>query len=234
VKLFDVTISKDKTEKDYVAIFTDMTSRAVHLEVTSGLSTEDFLLAIRRMVAERGTPAAMYSDEARTFLKAAKELKVLYASLDQTKIQEERLQRQVEWNFNTPHAQFRDGCWERLVCTFKETLRRNILQQRLRQDIFATVVKEVQGFMNDHPLVAASEQPDGYDVVTPSMLLAGQRLLGMPHRRSPPRRKYDARPVEDAPGADKAVLFFNSIMFIRFCCFLCCSHASYRQTRFIE
>jgi len=177
---FDVTTGKDKTEKDYVAIFTDMTSRAVHMEITSSLSTEAFLLAFRRMAAERGTPAVMYSDETHTFLKAAKELKVLYASLDKAKIQEELAQRRVKWNFNMPHAQFCGGCWEWLVSTFKETLRRNILQQRLRRDVFDTVVKEAQGLMNDRPLEAASEQPDVYDVVTPSMLLAGQRLLGMP------------------------------------------------------
>jgi len=161
---FDVTTGKNKMDKDYVAIFTDMTSRAVHLEVTSSLSMEAFLLAFRQMAAERGTPALMYSDEARTFLKAAKELKVLYSRLDQSKIQDELAQRRVKWKFNTPHAQFRGGCWERLIRTFKETLRRNILQQRLRQDIFATVVKEAQGLMNDRPLVPVSGQPDSYDM----------------------------------------------------------------------
>lgn len=54
-------------EKVWVLLITCATSRAVHLELVHSQSTADLVLGLRRFFALRGTPALIYSDNARTF-----------------------------------------------------------------------------------------------------------------------------------------------------------------------
>ncbi|GFT98827.1 uncharacterized protein NPIL_213451 [Nephila pilipes] len=50
------------------------TTRALHIELVSDLSTDKFLLALQRFVGRRGLPCAIYTDNATTFHAANKEL----------------------------------------------------------------------------------------------------------------------------------------------------------------
>ncbi|GBP53911.1 hypothetical protein EVAR_96589_1 [Eumeta japonica] len=52
---YNVTIGRQH-QKRYVALFTCLTTRAVHLEVAGGLSADNAILAIRRMMARRVAP----------------------------------------------------------------------------------------------------------------------------------------------------------------------------------
>ncbi|KIH52989.1 ubiquinone biosynthesis protein COQ7 [Ancylostoma duodenale] len=56
--------------KVWVCLFTCMATRAVHLELVLNNSTQEFLLALRRFIARRGTPDHILSDNATTFLSA--------------------------------------------------------------------------------------------------------------------------------------------------------------------
>ena len=69
-------------EKCYIALFTCCVTRAVHLEMTTDLSTETFLRALRRFTATRGTPKLIVSDNARYFKKANNILKVIFKQKD--------------------------------------------------------------------------------------------------------------------------------------------------------
>lgn len=60
--------------KMYIAIFTCAVTRAVHLEVVPSISTSSFMQAFRRFVARRGVCSVVYSDNARTFKRADKDI----------------------------------------------------------------------------------------------------------------------------------------------------------------
>ena len=64
---------KNRGEKAYICLFTCAVTRAVHLELVSNMTTERFLLALRRMVARRGMCSIIWSDNAKTFKCAKKE-----------------------------------------------------------------------------------------------------------------------------------------------------------------
>ncbi|GFW38925.1 integrase catalytic domain-containing protein [Trichonephila clavipes] len=49
-------------QKSWIVLFTCATYRAVHLELTSSLSTDAFLLLLRRFIARRGRPRVIYDD----------------------------------------------------------------------------------------------------------------------------------------------------------------------------
>lgn len=63
--------------KSYVALFTCAVTRAVHLELLSDQSTDNFLLALKRFVSRRGLCKAIYSNSATTFKRADQDLKNL-------------------------------------------------------------------------------------------------------------------------------------------------------------
>ena len=63
--------------------------RAVHLEISYSLDTTSFLNAFPGMVARRGKPEVMISDNGTNFTSAKRELCDLVSTLDQTRIKEQ-------------------------------------------------------------------------------------------------------------------------------------------------
>ena len=98
---------KRKEMKRYGALFTCMTSRAIHLEVCHSLATDSFINALRRFICRRGPIRQLRSDQGTNFVGARKELKEALAELDQKKIAQELLRNNCDWiNFkmNVPSA----------------------------------------------------------------------------------------------------------------------------------
>ena len=63
--------SKGKKErKVYLLLFTCSLSRAIHLEVLPNQTTQEFIHALKRLIARRGRPKVIYSDNAKTFVAA--------------------------------------------------------------------------------------------------------------------------------------------------------------------
>ena len=63
--------------KAYIALFACSLTRAVHLEVLPSLETGKFIPCLKRLITRRGRPKEWYSDNGRTFVKAAKWLKTV-------------------------------------------------------------------------------------------------------------------------------------------------------------
>ncbi|XP_062713531.1 uncharacterized protein LOC134290408 [Aedes albopictus] len=78
--------------KAYICVFICFTTKAVHLELVSDLSTPAFLTALRRFVARRGRPSHIHSDNGKNFIGAKNELHLLYRMLADEK-EVEKIQR---------------------------------------------------------------------------------------------------------------------------------------------
>ena len=106
-----------KTEgKAYLAIFVCSLSRAVHLELLSSLETTNFTTFLKRLIARRGRPRVIYSDNGGTFIKVEKWLRQIR--------RDERLQGLLEeyditWKFNLSRAPWWGGQFERLIGVVK-------------------------------------------------------------------------------------------------------------------
>ncbi|XP_065088059.1 uncharacterized protein LOC135709597 [Ochlerotatus camptorhynchus] len=57
--------------KRWVALFTCLTVRAIHVELVHSLSTQSCIMAIRRFVARRDSPESFHSDNGTNFLGAS-------------------------------------------------------------------------------------------------------------------------------------------------------------------
>ena len=86
---FVIKLTRKVTAKRYLCLFTCASTRAVHLEIACSLDTASFLNAFSRMVARRGKPEVMISDNGTNFTSAERELRDLVSTLDQTRIKEQ-------------------------------------------------------------------------------------------------------------------------------------------------
>ena len=70
--------------KRYLCLFTCLTTRAVHLEMSYSLDTDSFINAFTRMTSRRGTPTYVISDNGTNFVGAERELRSWWRPLTQT------------------------------------------------------------------------------------------------------------------------------------------------------
>lgn len=107
--------------KRWIALFTCLSIRAVHLEVVHTMSTESCVLAIRRFVTRRGAPAEIFSDNGTNFHGAHNKLKKQIEERNQT-LAAVFTNTNTKWSFNPPGAPHMGGVWERMVRAVKEAI----------------------------------------------------------------------------------------------------------------
>ena len=91
----------------FVALFTCFASRAIHLESITSLSTDAFILCLRRFLARRGPVHTPHSDNSTNFVGALNKLQKLYDEMDHTKITAFLLEHScdwIRWERNVPNA----------------------------------------------------------------------------------------------------------------------------------
>ena len=93
-----------KQEKRYGRLFTCLLTRGVHLEVAHSLSTDSFIMCLRRFIARRRKPTAIYSDNGTNFVGANRELQECPAEWNQDRIASTLSQEGIQWVFNPPAA----------------------------------------------------------------------------------------------------------------------------------
>lgn len=110
-----------RSYKAWIALFTCLSTRAVHLELVTSLSAEAFLAAFHRFTARRNTPTKMYSDRGSNFTSAAKILHNLYRNHT---LRTDLALKGVDWQFNPPGAPHWGGAWESGIKSAKYHLQR--------------------------------------------------------------------------------------------------------------
>ena len=159
--------------KYWIALFTCMQIRAVHLELVRDMSTETFLLAFRKFIARRVKPYVVYSDNGKTFTKAAKDIAKLHRVWNAQKVKNFCDKQEIDWKFNVPSAPWWGATWERLVKTVKSSLKFSLNKADLTEDQLATFMVEAESFANSRPLTDVSDSPEDPLPVSPAMLLYG-------------------------------------------------------------
>ena len=160
--------------KVWGAVFTCMTSRSVNVELIKSCTTVDFLGAFRRHVADHGRPDTFYSDQAKNFTAADKQLKqVLLKSKDEVRNFTYADSHPITWRYSSPTAPWANGCTERLVGIFKKQLQIALQKIPLTMDQLTTISKEICACVNDRPLGVIEQGSDDLQI-TPNMLVRGR------------------------------------------------------------
>lgn len=166
--------------KAYIALFTCAVTRAVHLELVSDMSTENFLLALKRFISRRGLCKVMYSDNAKTFKRADQDLKELWKGIKDPRLQEFFSEKGITWRFIAERAAWWGGFWERLVRSVKVILRKVLGRAKLNFEEMCTILTEAEAIINSRPLTYVHNEVDEPEPLTPAHFLVGQRLTCLP------------------------------------------------------
>ena len=147
--------TKASPEKRWICLFTCSSTRGVHLEIVENLSTEQFLMAFSRFASRRGKPTHLYSDNATTFTKAAKNLP------------------DIVWQFNPPAAPWWGGFWERLVASIKAPLKKILGKALVTDKELSTLIIRIEEQINSRPLTPLVDDPE-QTPLTPADILIGR------------------------------------------------------------
>ncbi|GFW28513.1 integrase catalytic domain-containing protein [Trichonephila clavipes] len=159
------------TRKSYVSLFTCAVTRALHLELVSDMSTKCFLLALRRFLARRGNCKVIYSDNARTFKAAERELAYFANILKDSEFQNFVADKGIHWKFIVERAPWWGGFYERLVKTIKDPLRKILGRALLTFEELSTILSEVEVIVNHRPVTYVENDPGEPEPLTPAHFL---------------------------------------------------------------
>ena len=181
--------TKDAAEADkskvWIALFTCAATRAVHLEMVDNMTTESFLAAFTRFASRRGMPSHIYSDNAKQFIRAEKEIEQLWKLANSKKVVDKLAEKQIEWHYNPPNSPHWGGLWERLVRSVKNPLKKVVKNALLTKEELYTTLCQIERMVNSRPLTAVQEST-GIIALTPAMILIGRQFESLP--MAPPPR----------------------------------------------
>ncbi|KAI0218829.1 hypothetical protein LSAT2_029491, partial [Lamellibrachia satsuma] len=159
------------TVKRYVALFTDLKVRAIHMEVVDSLTTDSCINALRRFIARRGQVKEIRSDNGTNFVGAERHLREAIDQWNQSAIHNAMLQKNVEWIFNPPAGSHHGGVWERQIRTVRNIARVLLKEQILNDDCLQTFLCEIESIVNNRPITKSSDDSCDLDALTPNHLL---------------------------------------------------------------
>ncbi|XP_075163329.1 uncharacterized protein LOC142235964 [Haematobia irritans] len=176
-----------KLQKGYAAIFVCLSTRAVHLEACSELTTEAFLSTFNRFVGRRGLPNRMFSDNGTNFVGASRALTIEYKAFQKTvnrSIADKYNLHGFSWHFIPPHAPHMGGLWEAAVKSMKSHLRKVAANIKFTFEEFSTLLVRIESILNSRPISPINEDPNELIPLTPGHLLRGAALTAVPEEYS--------------------------------------------------
>ena len=166
-----------RMSKGYVCLFVCFSTRAIHLEAVSDLSTESFLAAFHRFASRRGCPSQVVSDNGRNFVGAAKAIAQDFLKVIQQKTEDAFQAQQLTWKFIPPGAPHMGGLWEAGVKSFKKHFKKVAGDFKFTFEEFGTLLSKIEACLNSRPISAMTENPNDPVALTPGHFLIGAPLL---------------------------------------------------------
>ena len=153
--------------KVWIALFTCMVSRAIHLEIVPDLTSKTFLQVLQTMSWKKSPPKVLLSDNATCFAGANKILKEMS---QQNAIATGLATKGIEWNFTPARAPWFGAVYERLIGVLKKELTKLIGQTALTYHELSYTLAQIEGVINNRPLVQVGDM----EVISPMNILTGR------------------------------------------------------------
>ncbi|XP_062703613.1 uncharacterized protein LOC134286064 [Aedes albopictus] len=173
-----------KPSKGYIALFVCFTTKVVHMEAVSDLTTSSFLAAFTRFSSRYGLPAKVYSDNATTFRAASKHFREMYDLLHSTahldSVADFLTDKGVQWNFIPARSPHHGGLWESAIKVAKQHLSKLTTNYIFTFEELSTLISQIAATMNSRPLTPISNSPADAQPLTPAHFTIGRPLTSVP------------------------------------------------------
>lgn len=168
--------------KVYLCVFICFSTKAVHLEPLTALSTEAFLACFDRFCGRRSCPNQMWSDQGRNFIGAARHFNEVKAFLkdNHDAIFSALATRSVSWKTIPSYSPTFGGLWEAAVKSAKSLMYKIIGEEALTFEGYATLFARIESVLNSRPLVACDSADEEIDYLSPGHFLVGTPLVSPP------------------------------------------------------
>ena len=127
-----------------MSVFLCFSTKAIHIELVSDLTTEAFLATLTHFVARRGNPKTILSDIGTNFVEAKNELSDLCSMLSSKQTKDAILHfsasRSLDWKFSPSRSPHFGGMWEAGVKSMKTLLRKLVGNHRLGFEELTTIL----------------------------------------------------------------------------------------------
>lgn len=167
-------IHKRSSGKAYGVLFTDVCSRAVHIEAVYGYDTDSFLMALKRFTNIRGWPAKIFSDPGTQLIGAEKELHEMWKAMDKAVLVSAGAEQGLKWIFGPGDAPWYQGAAESLIKTVKRCFTFAIGSKRLSTSEFQTACTDAANTLNERPLGRLPDSDYDINILTPNCQLIGR------------------------------------------------------------
>lgn len=170
-----ITVGR-RHEKRWGALYTCLTTRAIHVELATSLSASSMILTLRRLMARRGAPTVIYSDNATNFIGAQREIEEAQQA-DDSELIEFAASKSIVWKKIPPGAPSMGGAWERMVRSVKTALHSALKEKYPSEEVLHTLLLEAEHLVNTRPLTPVNPDLEK-ESLTPNHFLIG-RSCGM-------------------------------------------------------
>ncbi|UYV79791.1 hypothetical protein LAZ67_18000663, partial [Cordylochernes scorpioides] len=179
------SLGRSKTiSKSYIVLFICFTTKAIHLELTTSLSTDSFMASLRRFMARRGKPSDIYSDNATNFKGASNFFRTQFQLLNSQSVQRLVTEELITWHFIPPGGPHFGGLWEAGIKSVKSHLVRTFKSTILNYEEMNTLIIQIESCLNSRPLAPLSSDPNDYEALTPAHFLIGSSFSEIPTSNS--------------------------------------------------
>jgi hypothetical protein len=166
--------------KAWISVFQCLVTRSIHLELASGMSSEDFINVLYRFVSRRGFISDMYSDNGTNFVGANNDLKEYYDWFSSQENFNEISKwcdiRGIKWHFIPPSAPHMGGTWESAVKLVKTLLPEVYGDSFLTYEEFYTVLCRIEMILNSRPITKMTDDFSDITALTPGHFLIGRPI----------------------------------------------------------
>lgn len=166
--------------KAYISLFVCLSTKAIHLELVSDMTTNAFMAAFTRFVSRRGKPSIMYSDNGTTFKGATNQQHIELQQLHQQlspEIAELLANDSIDWKFIPPASPHFGGLWEAGVKSTKFHLKRILGNTSCTFEEMTTALAAIEGCLNSRPICPLTNDANDLSVLTPGHFLTGDSII---------------------------------------------------------